>query len=64
MPLAKCGHQGEAIIGQYVMCPTCDGVPEHVESEITEKICLHNARMVWHGTLSCCDCGKILGFVK
>lgn len=38
--LAPCGHVGEHVTTNIVICPRCDkgAVPEPVEREITEKI--------------------------
>lgn len=43
---APCGHRGEAVIGTYYKClegcddpPESDGVPEHVDPEITKPVC-------------------------
>lgn len=57
---APCGHQGEVVIGRYVSCDRCDGVPEYVDREITAKICAHNRQRsikpIQAGRAWCIDC--------
>lgn len=42
--MLDCGHEGEAVIGHFYLCPVCDvsdGVPERVRRETTQKLCPH-----------------------
>lgn len=66
--IAPCGHPGTHVTTNYVECDRkcgrSDGVPTHVDRETTDRLpiwtCRHLHVMVWNGTSSCRDCGKVL----
>jgi hypothetical protein len=58
-----CGHVGEVIIGKYAEClQGCEGksVPNPIETEKTERICLHLNQYGMGGHTWCWACGRKL----